>query len=70
METEKWNPLLAKAFHLDHGKTMRHTVELAGNTWDDEIIAFRESLINIEKYDFTNLMTPAGADHITGIGNS
>ncbi|GES57339.1 aminoglycoside phosphotransferase [Aspergillus terreus] len=50
METEKRNPLLAKAFHLDHGKTRRLPVELAGNTWDDEIVSFRESLINVERH--------------------
>lgn len=32
METEKRNPVLAKAFHLDHGKTRRLAVEQAGNT--------------------------------------
>ncbi|KAF9894411.1 Phosphotransferase enzyme [Aspergillus nanangensis] len=50
METEKCNPLLAKAFHLDHGKTRRLAFELAGNTWDDEIVSFRESLINVERH--------------------
>lgn len=70
MGTEKRNPLLAKAFHLDHGKTRRLAVELAGNTWDDEIVSFRESLINVEKYDFTNLMTPARANPLKGIGKS
>lgn len=62
METEKRNPLLAKAFHLYHGKTRRLDIELAGNTLDDEIVSFRESLINVEKYGFTNLMTPGRAD--------
>lgn len=50
METQKRNPLLAKAFHLDHGKTRRLPIELAGNTWDDEIVSFREALINVERY--------------------
>ena len=70
METEKQNPLLANAFHLDHGKTRRLAVEMAGNTWDDEIVSFRESLINGEKYDYTNIMTPARADRVAGIGKS
>lgn len=60
METEKRNPLLARAFHLDHGKTRRLPVELAGNPWDDEIVLFRESLINVERYDFTGLAIPPG----------
>lgn len=70
IETGKRNPLLAKAFHLDHGKTRRLAVELAGNSWDDEIVSFRESLINVEMYDYTNLMTPARADRVAGIGKS
>lgn len=49
LETEKRNPLLARAFHLDHGKIRRLLVELAGNTWDDDIVSFREALINVER---------------------
>ena len=49
VETEKRNPMLTKAFHVDHGKTRRLPIELAGNTWDDDIVSFREALINIEK---------------------
>lgn len=49
METEERNPILAKAFHLNHGKTRRLPVELAANTWDDDIISFREALINVER---------------------
>jgi hypothetical protein len=50
METEKRNPALVKAFHLDHGKTRRLAVEFSGNTWDDDIVSFREALINVERY--------------------
>lgn len=50
LETEKRAPLLTRAFHLDHGKTRRLPVELAGNTWDDDIVSFREALINVERY--------------------
>ncbi|KAJ5965160.1 uncharacterized protein N7479_005036, partial [Penicillium vulpinum] len=50
METEERNPVLAKAYNLDHGKTRRLPIELAGNTWDDDIVPFREALINIERY--------------------
>ncbi|GIJ89511.1 phosphotransferase enzyme [Aspergillus pseudoviridinutans] len=35
---------------MNHGKTRRLAVELAGNTWDDEIVPFREALINVEKH--------------------
>ncbi|RAK73407.1 uncharacterized protein BO72DRAFT_471672 [Aspergillus fijiensis CBS 313.89] len=50
LETKERNPLLAQAFHLDHGKTRRLPVELAGNTWDDDIVSFREALINVERH--------------------
>jgi len=50
METEERNPILAKVFHLDHGKTRRLPVEFAGDTWDDDIVSFREALINVERY--------------------
>jgi hypothetical protein len=50
LETEQRNPLLARAFHLDHGKTRRLPVELSGNTWDDDIVSFRGSLIEVERY--------------------
>jgi len=50
METEKRNPRLAEIFHIDHGKTRRLAVSFAGNTWDDDIVSFREALINVERY--------------------
>jgi Phosphotransferase enzyme family len=50
LETEERNPTLSKVFHLDHGKTRRLPVEFAGNTWDDDIVSFREALINLERY--------------------
>ncbi|PYI29456.1 kinase-like protein [Aspergillus indologenus CBS 114.80] len=50
LETKERNPLLAQAFHLDHGKTRRLPIELAGNTWDDDIVSFREALINVERH--------------------
>lgn len=60
METERRNPSLAAAFNLDHGKTRRLAIELAGNTWDDEILSFRESLINVQKFDPTFLIRDTG----------
>lgn len=50
LQIRKQNPLLAEVFHLDHGKTRRLPVEFAGNTWDDDIVSFREVLINVERY--------------------
>lgn len=49
IETGERNPILAEAFNLDHGKTRRLLVEYAGDTWDDDIVSFRETLINIER---------------------
>jgi hypothetical protein len=49
-ETETRNPRLAEAFHLPHGETRRFLVIFASNTWDDDILPFRESLINVERY--------------------
>ncbi|RMZ82272.1 hypothetical protein DV738_g1897, partial [Chaetothyriales sp. CBS 135597] len=50
LETQERNPTLAKVFDLDHGKTRRLPVELAGNTWDADILPFREALLNVERY--------------------
>lgn len=52
METEERNLILAKTYDLDHGKTRRLPVELVGNTWDDDTVSFRESLINVERQVF------------------
>lgn len=37
-------------FELDHGKTRRMPFEFVSNTWDDDIVPFREALINVERY--------------------
>ncbi|RMD39278.1 hypothetical protein DV735_g5850, partial [Chaetothyriales sp. CBS 134920] len=50
METQEQNPTLARVFDLDHGKTRRLPVELASNTWDADIVPFREALLNVERY--------------------
>ncbi|KAJ9196650.1 hypothetical protein DTO164E3_6180 [Paecilomyces variotii] len=50
LESEKRNPKLAKAFNLEHGKTRRLAVEYSGDSWDDDIVSFRETLINVERY--------------------
>jgi hypothetical protein len=42
IETEERNSHLAETFHLDHGKTRRFAVTFTGNTWDDDIVSFRE----------------------------
>ncbi|RJE24004.1 hypothetical protein PHISCL_03659 [Aspergillus sclerotialis] len=50
IETGERNPILAETFNLDHGKARRLLVEYAGDTCDDDIVSFRETLINIERY--------------------
>ena len=47
--TAKENPRLSKLFRLEHGRTMGEVISFAGNTWDDDILPFRESLIRIER---------------------
>ncbi|RAL14078.1 aminoglycoside phosphotransferase family protein [Aspergillus homomorphus CBS 101889] len=50
IETEETNPDLAETFHLNHGKTRRLPLEYVGDTWDDDIVSFREALINFERH--------------------
>ncbi|KAL4935124.1 hypothetical protein BDV06DRAFT_217657 [Aspergillus oleicola] len=43
-------PLLDKAIRFEYGRTRCEPVLFAGNTWDNDIIPLRESLIRVEKY--------------------
>ncbi|KAL4877121.1 kinase-like domain-containing protein [Aspergillus karnatakaensis] len=43
-------PLLHKVLRFDHGRIRCEPILFAGDTWDDDIIPLRESLIRIEKY--------------------
>lgn len=61
LETEERTPLLARIFQLDYRKTRRLPVELAGNTWDDDIVSFRESLINVERHVSRYFIVPCSA---------
>ncbi|KAJ2986726.1 hypothetical protein NUW58_g4892 [Xylaria curta] len=47
--TKKVNPLLHEVFHLPHGRTRRDAVDFSANTWDADIVPFRESLIRIQR---------------------
>ncbi|TVY26231.1 Altered inheritance of mitochondria protein, mitochondrial [Lachnellula hyalina] len=49
-ETDKNNPLLSEILRLHHGRTRRETVQFAANTWDGDIIPFRQCLIRIERH--------------------
>lgn len=48
-ETDKNNPLLSEILRIHHGLTRRETVKFASNTWDGDIIPFRQCLIRIER---------------------
>lgn len=50
LEVKERNQDLAEVFELDHGKTRRMPFEFVSNTRDNDIIPFREALINIERY--------------------
>ncbi|KAL3458409.1 kinase-like domain-containing protein [Aspergillus heterothallicus] len=43
-------PLLHSILHFPYGRTRCEPIEFAGDTWDDDIIPLRESLIRIEKH--------------------
>ncbi|KAI1427543.1 kinase-like domain-containing protein [Xylaria sp. FL1777] len=47
--TKKVNHLLHEIFHLPHGRTRRDVVDFSANTWDADIVPFRESLIRIQR---------------------
>ncbi|MCJ1357536.1 MAG: Phosphotransferase enzyme [Icmadophila ericetorum] len=49
-ETDKNNPLLSEILRIHHGRTRRETVQFAANTWDGDIIPFRQCLIRIERH--------------------
>lgn len=50
IETGEKNPTLSAALGLEYGKLRRWPLLLAGNTWNDEIMPFRECLMKVEKY--------------------
>ncbi|KAL4897301.1 kinase-like domain-containing protein [Aspergillus ambiguus] len=43
-------PLLNKVIRFNHGRTRCEPIQFVGDTWDDDILPLRESLIRIEKY--------------------
>jgi hypothetical protein len=42
-------PVLHKVLHFDNGRIRCEPILFAGDTWEDDIIPLRESLIRIEK---------------------
>lgn len=53
-ETGRRNPLLNKARRQPFGKTLAQLVDFAGDSWDDDILPFRDCLISLERYVVVN----------------
>lgn len=49
-ETKNMNPLLHDILHIVQGRTRRDSVDFSANTWDGDIIPFRQCLIRIARY--------------------
>jgi hypothetical protein len=47
--SKKQNPLLAEINDIPHGTTRRQTIELAEDTWEGDILPFRQCLIRLER---------------------
>lgn len=47
--TARQNPLLSRLYRLPHGKTWIQPILFAGDTWRDDILPLRESLIKVER---------------------
>lgn len=48
--TATQNPLLSKLYRLPYGATRTQPMIFAGNTWEDDILPLRESLIRLERW--------------------
>lgn len=49
-ESKRENPLLAEINDIPYWTTRRQTVGFAEDTWDDDIIPFRQCLIRLERF--------------------
>ncbi|KAH3976280.1 hypothetical protein HBH52_118710 [Parastagonospora nodorum] len=50
IETKKTNPILHDILHIVQGRAKRDTVDFSANTWDGDIIPFRQCLIRIARH--------------------
>lgn len=48
-QTATKNPLLMRLYRLKHVKTRTNPIFFAGDSWDDDIIRFRETLISLNR---------------------
>lgn len=53
-DTKSTNSLLHDVLHVLQGRTRRDTVDFSANTWDGDIIPFRQCLIRVARYVHTN----------------
>ncbi|KAH6723680.1 kinase-like domain-containing protein [Leptodontidium sp. MPI-SDFR-AT-0119] len=49
-ETKNTNSILHDILHINQGRTRRDTVDFSANTWDGDIIPFRQCLIRIVRH--------------------
>ncbi|KAH9217470.1 kinase-like domain-containing protein [Leptodontidium sp. 2 PMI_412] len=49
-ETKNTNSILYDILHINQGRTRRDTVDFSDNTWDGDIIPFRQCLIRIARH--------------------
>lgn len=49
-ETETKNALISEILRMHRGRPRRETVQFAANTWDGDIIPFRQCLIRLERF--------------------
>jgi hypothetical protein len=49
-DTKRINPLLHEVMHVPQGRTRRDTIDFSENTWDGDIIPFRQCLIRVARY--------------------
>ncbi|OBT62653.1 hypothetical protein VE03_07536 [Pseudogymnoascus sp. 23342-1-I1] len=66
IETKKQNPLLVRVNDTPQGTTRRRTVEFAEDTWDGDILPFRQCLIRLERFvsPAFHLENPAHKRHL------
>jgi len=50
IETQKHNPLLVEMNNVPHRVTRKQTIEFGDDTWDGDILPFRQCLIRIERF--------------------
>jgi hypothetical protein len=55
IESKNTNPILHDILHIKQGRTRRETVDFSANTWDGDILPFRQCLIRIARHVWSNI---------------